>query len=53
LENADLVGTDLMLDIQRALLPHLDRSGEPTALLRKLVGDGTLGFERTRIQDLD
>jgi 3-hydroxybutyryl-CoA dehydrogenase len=27
------------------LLTHLDRSTEPTALLRKLVDDGKLGFK--------
>ncbi len=45
LENADLVGTDLTLDIQTSVLPHLDRSTEPTPTLRGLVQDGKLGFK--------
>jgi len=45
MENADLVGTDLTLDIQTSVLPHLDRSAEPTATLRALVADGRLGFK--------
>jgi 3-hydroxybutyryl-CoA dehydrogenase len=45
LENADLVGTDLTLDIQNSVLPHLDRSTRPTATLTALVEDGKLGFK--------
>jgi 3-hydroxybutyryl-CoA dehydrogenase len=44
LENADLVGTDLTLDIQNSVLPHLDRGTEPTLTLQTLVKDGRLGF---------
>ena len=32
LENADLVGTDLTLDIHENVLPHIDRTPEPAAL---------------------
>ena len=45
LENADLVGTGLTLDIQNSVLPHLDRAVEPTATLRGLVAQGKLGFK--------
>jgi 3-hydroxybutyryl-CoA dehydrogenase len=45
LENADLVGTDLTLDIQNAVLAHLDRATEPTQTLQSLVRDGKLGFK--------
>lgn len=45
LEHADLVGTDLALDIQNVMLPDLDRSTEPTELLKGLVKDGKLGFK--------
>ena len=45
LENADLVGTDLTLDIHQHLLPHLDRSVEPSPYLRNLVKEGRLGFK--------
>jgi 3-hydroxybutyryl-CoA dehydrogenase len=43
--NADMVGTDLTLDIQNYVLPHLDRSTEPTDYLKKLNTDGKLGFK--------
>ncbi len=45
LENADLVGTDLTLDIQNSVLPHLDRSTEPTPFLKSLVIEGKFGFK--------
>ena len=48
LENADLVGTDLTLDIQSNVLPHLDRSTEPTPFLKSLVTEGNLGFKTNR-----
>ena len=48
LENADLVGTDLTLDIQSNVLPHLDRSTEPTPTLKAMVKDGKLGFKTNR-----
>jgi 3-hydroxybutyryl-CoA dehydrogenase len=43
LENADLVGTDLTLDIHKVVLPHLDRSPDPSPYLRRLVAEGRLG----------
>ena len=45
LENADLVGTDLTLDIHNVVLEHLDRSTEPSPYLEKLVADGRLGMK--------
>lgn len=45
MEHADLVGTDLTLDIQGVVLQHLDRSVEPNPYLRQLVEDGKLGFK--------
>ncbi|MBA4791542.1 MAG: 3-hydroxyacyl-CoA dehydrogenase family protein [Rhizobiales bacterium] len=45
LENADLVGTDLALQVHHYLLPHLDRTPEPQALLRDLVATGRLGMK--------
>ncbi|MEW6257355.1 MAG: 3-hydroxyacyl-CoA dehydrogenase NAD-binding domain-containing protein [Pseudomonadota bacterium] len=44
LENADLVGTDLTLQVHGYLLPHLDRSPQPLSLLRDLVAAGRLGM---------
>jgi 3-hydroxybutyryl-CoA dehydrogenase len=43
--NADMVGTDLALDIQNSILPHLNRSTEPTDYLKSLVAQGKLGFK--------
>ncbi len=45
LENADLVGTDLTLDIHENVLFDLDDRGEPSPYLRKLVADGKLGMK--------
>ncbi len=45
MENADLIGTDLTLDIQNQVLAALEDSHEPTAYLKKLVADGKLGFK--------
>lgn len=45
LENADLVGTDLTLDIHENVLFDLDDRGEPSPYLRKLVHDGKLGMK--------
>jgi 3-hydroxybutyryl-CoA dehydrogenase len=45
LENADLVGTDLTLDIHRNVLPHIDRTPGPNPFLEKLVAEGKLGFK--------
>lgn len=45
LENADLVGTDLTLDIHEQVLFDLDRRPEPSPYLRKLVEQGKLGIK--------
>jgi 3-hydroxybutyryl-CoA dehydrogenase len=45
LENADLVGTDLTLDIHNAVLSHLEDSHIPSSYLKGLVRDGNLGFK--------
>ncbi|MGO4842878.1 3-hydroxyacyl-CoA dehydrogenase family protein, partial [Rhizobiaceae sp. 2RAB30] len=45
LENADMVGTDLTLDIHDVVLRHLDRSPDPSPYLRNLVATGELGFK--------
>jgi len=44
MEQTDLVGTDLTLDIQNVLLTDLDRSTEPTQHLKNLVASGKLGM---------
>ena len=45
LENVDMVGTDLTLDIHRYLLRYLERSPEPSALLIEKVKRRELGFK--------
>jgi 3-hydroxybutyryl-CoA dehydrogenase len=45
LENADLVGTDLTLDIHNAVLRHLEDTHEPSPYLSGLVREGNLGFK--------
>jgi 3-hydroxybutyryl-CoA dehydrogenase len=45
LENADLVGLDLTLDIHNVILPHLEASGAPSPLLERLVREGRLGVK--------
>jgi 3-hydroxybutyryl-CoA dehydrogenase len=45
LENADLVGTDLLLDIQKEVLADLDRTDGPQPYLKKLVDAGRLGMK--------
>lgn len=45
LENADLVGLDLTLQIHEYLLRYLEDSHRPSPLLRKKVEDGELGFK--------
>ena len=45
LENADLVGTDLTLDIHRQVLSDLERSTLPSPYLEGLVKQGNLGFK--------
>ncbi|WP_210255963.1 3-hydroxyacyl-CoA dehydrogenase family protein [Rhizobium sp. SG570] len=45
LENADLVGTDLTLDIHNVVLEHLNRDPGPSPYLRELVEKGRLGMK--------
>jgi 3-hydroxybutyryl-CoA dehydrogenase len=45
LENADLVGLDLTLDIHRTIIPELDRSDRPDPYLEAQVAAGRLGFK--------
>lgn len=45
LENADLVGTDLTLDIHRTVLSDLEDRKGPSPYLEKLVADGRLGMK--------
>ena len=45
LENADLVGTDLTLDIHQNVLADLDRTAGPLPYLIDLVKAGRLGFK--------
>lgn len=45
LENADLVGADLTLDIHGTVLADLENRGGPSPYLRKLVEEGKLGMK--------
>ena len=45
LENADLVGTDLTLDIHETVLSDLETRQGPSPYLAKLVKDGRLGMK--------
>lgn len=45
LENADLVGTDLTLNIHNVVLSDLEASGRPSPYLENLVSNGHLGFK--------
>jgi len=45
LENADLVGTDLTLDIHRVVLADLDSRPDPSPYLEHLVAEGLLGMK--------
>lgn len=45
LENADLVGTDLTLDIHNTVLADLDHRPGPSPLLEALVASGKLGMK--------
>jgi 3-hydroxybutyryl-CoA dehydrogenase len=45
LENADLVGLDLTLDIHRTMMPELDVHKTPNAFLETKVEKGDLGFK--------
>jgi 3-hydroxybutyryl-CoA dehydrogenase len=44
MEQTDLVGVDLTLDIQYVLMAELDRATEPTPLIKNLVASGKLGM---------
>lgn len=43
LENADLVGLDLTLDIHKTIIPELDRSAGPNPFLEEQIAEGKLG----------
>ncbi|MGL4235255.1 3-hydroxyacyl-CoA dehydrogenase family protein [Tabrizicola sp.] len=45
LENADMVGTDLTLDIHDNVLADIEDSHTPSPYLRALVAEGKLGFK--------
>jgi 3-hydroxybutyryl-CoA dehydrogenase len=45
LENADLVGLDLTLDIHKTVIPELDRLDRPNPYLEQQVQAGRLGFK--------
>jgi 3-hydroxybutyryl-CoA dehydrogenase len=45
MEQSDLVGTDLTLDIAEVLYAHLDRTPGPHPLLREIVKAGKLGMK--------
>ena len=45
LENADMVGLDLILSIHDYVLKYLESSPEPSPLLREKVAKGELGFK--------
>ena len=48
LENADMVGLDLTLDIHRTIIPELDCHSGPNAFLEDKVAAGQLGFKTGR-----
>lgn len=45
LEHIDAVGLDLGLSVQQTVLPGLDNEAKPVESLKKLVGDGNLGYK--------
>ncbi len=45
MENADMVGNDLVLAIHNYILPHLENSPDPSPLLKQNVENGDLGFK--------
>jgi 3-hydroxybutyryl-CoA dehydrogenase len=45
LETADMVGTDLTLDIHENVLADIENSPAPSPYLRALVSQGKLGFK--------
>lgn len=44
MENADLVGLELIRAVHRTVFPHLDRSQQPSALLENLIEQGRCGM---------
>jgi 3-hydroxybutyryl-CoA dehydrogenase len=48
MENADLIGLDLTLDIHEYILPRLTPPSEPSPGLRRLVDEGHLGMKSGR-----
>ena len=48
LENADMVGLDLTLQIHDYILKHIERSTEPSPVLKQKVEKGELGFHTGR-----
>lgn len=48
LENADMVGLDLILSIHDYIFPHLCASKEASPVLRKKVQEGELGFKTSK-----
>lgn len=48
LENADLIGTDLTLDIHENVLCDLESRQAPSPYLRQLIDDGRLGMKSGR-----
>lgn len=48
LENADMIGLDLALNIQTYILKHLEDTHEPSSKLKELVAAGDLGFKTGR-----
>ena len=48
LENADMVGLDLTLDIHKTMMPELDCHAVPNAFLESRVAAGELGFKSGR-----
>ena len=45
MEQSDLVGLDLSLDISEVLVAHLDRTAEPHPFLRAKIAAGKLGMK--------
>ena len=52
IENADLIGLDLTLDIHRYIAPRLDPPSEPSAGLRERVARGDWAQDRPGLPDL-
>ena len=48
MENADMVGLDLILSIHDYIFPHLEASSEPSPILRERAEAGELGFKTGR-----